>query len=185
MKSLDGMTNEELWQLFPIILSEYQDSWREDYKAESKNLESYIGVNNIVRINHIGSTAVPGLLAKPTIDILVEINNNSNLGELVRSMESAGYIYSPQPNNPAPHMMFMKGYTPEGFKPPVFHIHVRYPGDWDEIYFRDYLRLHPEAVKEYGELKLRLKEKFEHDRDGYTAAKTGFIIRIVNLAKHK
>ena len=179
------MTNEELWKLFPIIISEHKAYWKEDYLSEKKALEEVIGKNNIFRINHIGSTAIPNLLSKPTIDILIEIKNDADTQLLIERMEKAGYIYSPQPKKPAPHMMFMKGYTLQGFEEKVFHVHIRYAGEWDEIYFRDYLLSHPKSVKEYGELKLKLKEKFEHDRDAYTAAKTEFIRRIQNLAKSK
>ncbi|MFC1995437.1 GrpB family protein, partial [Chloroflexota bacterium] len=129
------------------------------------------------------STAIPNLIAKPTIDILLEIEDDTDLERLILNMQSVGYIYSEQPNNPAPHMMFMKGYTPQGFKGQIFHVHVRYSDDWDELYFRDYLLAHPEIADEYGNLKLELKKKYEHDRDGYTYAKTAFIERITKLAR--
>ncbi len=177
------MTNEELWQLFPIIVTTYNPEWPGCYEKEKQFLIKLIGMENIVHINHIGSTAVPGLVAKPTIDILLEIIQNTDLERLIRLLEESGYIYSPQPNNPAPHMMFMKGYTPEGFKGQAFHLHVRYSGDWNEIYFRDFLRCHPEDAKEYGDLKLSLKEQFENDRDGYTQAKSKFIKRITELGR--
>lgn len=184
-KTLNEMTNQELWELFPIILSQYDPVWKENYAKEKLLLEKAAGRQNIARISHYGSTAVPNLTAKPTVDILLEINGDANLNSLVAGMEAAGYIYSPQPDNPAPHMMFMKGYTPEGFKGQVFHVHVRYLGDWDELYFRDYLLAHPETVDEYGKLKLELKKKYEHDRDGYTNAKTGFIKHITGLAREE
>lgn len=82
-------------------------------------------------------------------------------------------------------MMFMKGYTSQGFKGQVFHVHVRYIGDWDELYFRDYLMVHPEIADEYGQLKIELQKKYEHDRDGHTNAKTDFIKRITELARVK
>lgn len=82
-------------------------------------------------------------------------------------------------------MMFMKGYTPEGFKGQAFHLHVRYSGDWDELYFRDYLLSHPDTTQAYGELKVKLQKEHEHDRDGYTDAKTGFIREITNRAKEQ
>jgi GrpB-like predicted nucleotidyltransferase (UPF0157 family) len=62
-------------------------------------------------------------------------------------------------------------------------VHVNYSGDWDELYFKDYLLSHPETAVEYGKLKLELQKKFEHNRDGYTDAKTDFIKRIVKLAR--
>lgn len=177
------MTNEELWQLFPIILSEHNPAWKENYEKEKNLLLQAIGERNIVRVNHFGSTSIPNLIAKPTIDILLEVQNDTDIQRLIMKMETIGYIYSPQPENPAPHMMFLKGYTTNGFEGQAFHVHVRYSGDWDELYFRNYLLTHPEIAKEYGELKVELKEKFEHNRDGYTDAKTDFIMRITKMAK--
>lgn len=106
------------------------------------------------------------MIAKPTIDILLEVKNDTNIEKLKSNMQSVGYIYNEQLNNPAPCMMFMKGYTPQGFKGQVFHVHVRYSGDWVELYFRDYLLAHSEIADEYGKLKMELKKKYEHDRDG-------------------
>ncbi|MDU1905834.1 MAG: GrpB family protein [Dysgonomonas sp.] len=184
-KSLNDLSNEELWKLFPIIISEHQPKWQQLYSEEKEKLCLSIGSNNITRINHIGSTAIPKLLAKPTIDILIEIKKNADLESLIKNIESAGYIFAPQPKNPPPHMMFMKGYTIEGFKGQAFHIHVRYPGDWDELYFRDYLLSHPQVADKYGELKLKLKEEHEFNRDAYTYAKTEFVKSITRQAREE
>lgn len=182
-ESLNNMTNEELWELFPVVLSEYKPIWGKRYFKEKLVLEQAVGTQNIIRINHIGSTVVPNLIAKPTIDVLLEIKDDTDIAGLISNMKLVGYIFNEQPDNPAPHMMFMKGYTPQGFKGQAFHIHIRYSGDWDELYFRDYLLTHPEIADEYGKLKLELKKKYEHDRDGYTNAKTDFIRRITKLAR--
>ena len=147
------MTNEELWVLFPIILSEHRAEWTKFYEQEKDTIISALGTKNISRINHIGSTSVPGLIAKPTIDILLEIPTDADIPSLTTALISAGYICNMQPNNPAPHLMFMKGYTPQGFRGQAVHLHVRFPGDWDELYFRDYLRSHPKTAKSYGKLK--------------------------------
>ena len=184
-KLLQEMTNEELWALFPIILSGHDPLWRESYLREEALLRQAAGERNIFKISHFGSTAVPGLIAKPTIDILLEIKPEAALAELTENLEAAGYIHSPQPENPAPHMMFLKGYTTEGFKGQAFHVHVRYEGDWDELHFRDYLLAHPKTAGEYGELKLRLQKRFEHNRDAYTAAKTEFVKRVTRLAREE
>lgn len=184
-KPLSEMTNEELWQLFPIILSKYNPLWPEQFKKEKTAIEKTISKKNITRINHIGSTAIPGLIAKPTIDILLEIKTGTNLDKLIDSIGKTGYIHTPQPQKPAPHIMFMKGYTPQGFKRQVFHLHLRYPGDWDELYFRDYLISHPEIAEEYGKLKCKLAPVFRNNRDGYTEAKGEFIKKINKLAKEK
>ncbi len=182
-KSLEGMTNEELWKLFPIIIAESNPVWKDNYLTEKTAIVAKIGINNISRISHIGSTSAPNLPAKPTIDILLEIKDDTNLAQLITTIRETGYLYSPQPNNPPPHMMFMKGYTPEGFKGQAYHLHIRYSGDWDELYFRDYLISYPDVAKEYGKLKLKLNENYEFDRDGYTAAKTDFIKMITKLAR--
>lgn len=184
-EKLTDLTNEELWQLFPIILSEHKDYWKDNYIAEEKKLIDVISKDNIIRINHIGSTSIPDLIAKPTIDILLEIRQNIDIDKLIKIIESADYIYSSQPNNPPPYMMFMKGYTLRGFEGQAFHLHIRYAGDWDELYFRDYLFVHPDIATKYGELKQNLKEQFEHDRDTYTLAKTEFIKKYTKLAKQE
>ena len=81
--------------------------------------------------------------------------------------------------------MFMKGYTLDGFKGQAYHVHVRYAGDWDEIYFKNYLLKHPDTAEEYEKLKTELKNKFEHDREGYTNGKTDYIKRITLLAREE
>jgi GrpB-like predicted nucleotidyltransferase (UPF0157 family) len=67
----------------------------------------------------------------------------------------------------------------------VFHLHLVRPGDHDELYFRDYLREHPRACAEYAELKRRLLARFEHDRDGHTSAKAGFVTRATAHARQE
>ena len=180
---LQEMTNEELWVLFPIILSKHRAEWTKFYEQEKDSIISALGTNNMYRINHIGSTSVPGLIAKPTIDILLEIPTDADIPSLTAALISAGYICNTQPNNPAPHLMFMKGYTPQGFRGQAVHLHVRFPGDWNELYFRDYLRSHPETAKSYGKLKQNLQLRYEHDRDAYTEAKTDFIQEATRLAR--
>lgn len=183
-KPLNEMSNEELWQLFPIVISEYKDQWPEYYKEEEQILKKILG-KDIVSINHIGSTAVPYLPAKPTIDILIEIKENADIEVIIKDMEANNYIYSYQPNKPKPHMMFMKGYILHGFGERVFHIHIRYQGDWDEIYFRNYLINHAETAKDYAKLKVRLSKLYKHDRDAYTLAKTNFIKQVTEKARRE
>ena len=79
--------------------------------------------------------------------------------------------------------VYNKGYTKYGFAEKVYHLHVRYFGDWEELYFRDYLREHADVSKAYESLKRELKEKFQYNRDAYTIAKTEFIQRYMQKAK--
>ena len=127
-KQPEEMTAAELGMLFPILLAKHDPAWQGRYQEEADRLATALG-SRIVRIHHIGSTSVPGLLAKPTIDILLEVCTDADCGTLIDTVRNLGYRYSPQPENPAPHMMFMKGYTPHGFEGQAYHLHVRYPGD--------------------------------------------------------
>ncbi|TDO77740.1 GrpB-like predicted nucleotidyltransferase (UPF0157 family) [Halanaerobium saccharolyticum] len=175
-KSLSKMSLEELWQLFPIVLKEHNSEYKNWYLEEKEKLEALLPESFIERINHIGSTAVPGLLAKPTVDILLEINRKSELSEVESKLKNAGWtLMHRNQENEELDLVFNKGYTQAGFADKVFHLHLRYFGDWDELYFRDYLIAHPEIAKKYGELKKELAKEFKHNRDGYTEAKTEFI----------
>ena len=77
----------------------------------------------------------------------------------------------------AQRISFCKGYTQAGFAERVFHVHLRRRGDNRELYFRDYLNMHPAVAKEYEALKRSLRKRYEHNRDAYTQAKTAFIQR--------
>ena len=172
------MTLEELWALFPIILTEHKDCWAEYYASEAAELRKILPKGTI--INHIGSTAVNGIWAKPIVDILVEVSKNLNLSEVSTTLQNSGWI---QMSASEKRISFNKGYTEKGFAEKVYHLHLRYFGDNDELYFRDYLNTHQEVAKEYETLKLGLWKKFEHDRDGYTAAKSEFVAKYTALAK--
>lgn len=172
-------------RIYPIILSEYNLAWPEWFAEEKVKLERLIGTENIARINHFGSTSVPGLTAKPTVDILLEIRKEANVSKLIDALSLPEYICLNPPDMPTspPHLVFLKGYTPTGFAEKVYHIHVRYPDDWDELYFRDYLIAHPETASKYAALKTKLHKDFEYDRDGYTKAKTAFIHEVTEKAR--
>lgn len=170
------MTLEELWELFPVVLAAHDLRWREWAVEEIGALEALLKEFSPV-INHIGSTAVAGIMAKPVVDLLVEVPRNSDWGRIRDIMEKNGYIC--MADSPR-RMSFNKGYTPEGYAERVFHIHFHTAGDRDEVLFRDYLRTHPAEAREYERLKLVLAERFRHDRDAYTEAKTEFIRGIMN-----
>ncbi len=110
-KTLEHMSRQELGRLFPIIVEPYNPQWPALFEQEKGFLETAIGADTIVRLNHIGSTAVPGLDAKPTIDMLLEIKADTDLHRFIQSVCAAGYLVSAQPEKPAPHLMFLKGYT--------------------------------------------------------------------------
>lgn len=177
-KKLSEMTLEELWQLFPIFLTEHQSCWKEWYAQEAAFVKKVIP--KAKRISHIGSTAISSIWAKPIIDILVEVSKESDLSDIKDALVSSGYICMRQSTD---RISFNKGYTEVGFAEKVFHLHLRYVGDNDELYFRDYLAEHPDSAAEYEQMKLKLWKEYEHNRDGYTNAKAEFVQQYTEIAK--
>lgn len=179
-KELSEMSLEELWKLFPIFLTEHKDIWIKWFEEEKSSLEKILPQSQITRISHIGSTSISTIWAKPIIDILVEISVNSCMETIKSVLLDNGYTCMSQSEG---RISFNKGYTKNGFAEKVFHLHLRYAGDNDELYFRDYLLHNKKIALEYEKLKLKLWKKYEHDRDGYTNAKTEFIEKYTEEAK--
>lgn len=179
-KKLSEMSLEEVWELFPIFLTEHKRYWKDWFEDERKRLSLIFPQNLIIQINHIGSTTVDTIWAKPIIDILVEIPKGCSMDIIKEILTCNGYICMNQSEN---RMSFNRGYTEKGFAEKVFHLHLRYEGDNDELYFRDYLINHTDVAKEYEKLKLDLWKRYEHDRDGYTNAKKEFVSKYTEIAK--
>lgn len=177
-KQLSEMSLNELWQLFPILLTEYRTCWKEWYSEEEVVLKKVMPQGS--RISHIGSTAIGSIWSKPIIDILVEVPKGTKLSDYKDSVVNSGYICMIQNAN---SISFNKGYTENGFAEKVFHLHLRYIGDNNELYFRDYLIEHPDAANKYEKMKLKLWKEYEHNRDGYTNAKTEFVQKYTEKAR--
>ena len=178
--SLEEMSLEELWQLFPIFLREHQDEWKEWYEEERLRLVSFLPEHQIVRLTHIGSTSIETIWAKPIVDILLEIPKAADMAVMRDLLLQNGFLLMSESQG---RMSFNKGYTPSGFAERVFHLHLRYEDDNDELYFRDYLQEHPAVAKDYEKLKLSLWKQYEHNRDAYTDSKTDFIKKYTKEAK--
>lgn len=171
-KALSEMTLEELWKLFPIFLVPHKEQWTEYYDEMNGFLCNALSDYQIQRISHIGSTAIKNLWAKNIIDILIEIKPEETMENVAKAMERNGFI---RMSSDANRVSLNRGYTEHGFEEKVYHLHLRQAGDNDELYFRDYLNEHPQIAKEYEQLKLDLWKQYEHNRDGYTKAKSDFV----------
>ena len=171
-KELSEMSLEELWELFPIFLIEHNDKWNKNYEKIELFLKKALSRCPVERISHIGSTAVEGIWAKDIVDVLIEVSRDSDIERTAKVMEENGFIRMSMEEG---RISFNCGYTKDGFADKVFHVHLRYFGDNDELYFRDYLNDHFEAAEEYEALKMQLWNQFEHNRDAYTDAKTEFV----------
>ncbi len=177
-KKLSEMTLEELWQIFPVFLTEPDSRWAEWYDEEKEILQKILPYN--LEFYHIGSTAINGIWAKPIIDILIVADSSSQLKYTADILKNSGYIIMSANDR---RISLNKGYTEYGFAEKVFHLHIRLKDDIDEIYFKDYMNAHPDIAKEYEKLKLSLWKKYEHNRDAYTEAKTEFVTKFTRLAK--
>jgi len=163
-----------------IDIIAYQADWPKNAELEIERIKSSLP-NIIDDIQHVGSTAVPGLAAKPIIDIQVGVKSLETIKKYaIQELEKLDYVYwaeNPDPNR----LFFVKGMPPYG-EQRTHHVHVvsvDSPAYRDKIIFRDYLRSHPEAAKNYSELKTRLALEFSVDREKYTEKKTDFIKTIL------
>jgi GrpB-like predicted nucleotidyltransferase (UPF0157 family) len=180
------LSPEELGQLYPIILEDYNPLWPQYFIKEKNYLLQKLGNSLTGRIEHIGSTAIPNIKSKPTIDILVEISDADNIKNKINIiLIKHNYIKMEEQKN---HLMFVKGYSPTGLEKKSFHIHMGPKTQnwlWDRLYFRDYLIKNPRIAKEYEELKVRLSMSYRNDREKYTKSKENFILRITKIAKER
>lgn len=157
-----------------ITLMKYQTSWKTDFEEEKDSLFN-LGLSNIVKIEHIGSTAVPGMSAKPVIDILIGVKDlNKFTTENVNRIESLGYRYNPVFEKIFPFRRYFQKENILDVRTHQIHL-VNYPSQWYEkhILFRDYLRGHPQCAKEYEALKIKLAKQFDNTID-YANAKNDF-----------
>lgn len=177
-KKLSEMTLEELWQLFPIFLTDPNPNWKAWFREEKEHLLNCLSVPSV--ITHIGSTAINNIKAKPIVDILLEIPRETDMHALIPAIRQAGYILMSESEN---RLSFNKGYTEEGFAEKVFHLHVRHSGDNAEIAFRDHMNKHPDKAKAYERLKMSLCEIYKYNRDEYTNQKTELVHRFTEEAK--
>ena len=167
-----------------VVIVAYDPRWPSKYEEEKDRILGAIG-DVAVAIEHIGSTAVPGLGAKPIIDIMVAVSRLADAERCIEPLQEIGYEYVPEYNDVIPERRyFHKG--PPGAA--TYHLHMveLTSGFWKgHLLFRDFLRTHPEQARQYYQLKKELAAKFGADRDGYTEAKTSYIESVIAKARGK
>ena len=165
----------------PVFIVPYNPSWADTFNTEADLLYETIPFRNIT-IEHIGSTSVVGLSAKPIIDIMVGFEALNDANTSIHAIESLDYQYIPEYEAVIPdRRYFHKPVSP----PRNFHLHCTaiHSNFWiKQIAFRDYLRSHPQACADYRQLKQSLAEQYRNDRTAYTDAKTDFIESILKIA---
>ena len=189
---MDMETQEERVQRVirdKVAVVPYDTSWPQSFCEEKEHLLSCLPSELIRRIEHFGSTAVPGLAAKPIVDILVEVTDlEETRSRIAPILELQGYDYFWRPTHgddgPPFYAWFIKRESQTGVR--SHHIHMvegSFTGHWDRLLFRDYLIEHPEVAKEYEELKGQLVFSLSQDRVAYTQGKTEFIVKVTEQAK--
>lgn len=161
-----------------IRLVPYDPQWPARFEHERALLAEAIGGWVTGGIHHVGSTAVPGLEAKPTIDVLIGVEDLEGSRECFEPLAELGYLFAPY--RPEEMHWFCKP-SPSRRE---FHLHLVPTGSArfrDELAFRDRLRVDAGLAREYAELKRSLAARFQNDREGYTEGKSDFVARVLGL----
>lgn len=156
----------------------YDPAWPGLFAELGRQLRGALG-DVALRIDHIGSTSVPGLAAKPIVDVQVSVASFEPLEAFKQPLERLGYVYR------AGNTERTKRYFREPPGRRRTHVHVRRAGSFSEqwaLLFRDYLRAHPGVAAEYGAVKRELAVRFRDDRHGYTDAKVPFMWQVIRQA---
>jgi GrpB-like predicted nucleotidyltransferase (UPF0157 family) len=186
--------SETLEQKIARVLAEdvsihpYDPAWPAAFTRERDYLRACLPGDLIGRIEHVGSTAIPGLAAKPIVDMLVEVTDLAAVrSRVVPLLESQGYDYfwrSTKGEDVPPFYAWFIGRDP-ATRMRTHHIHMveRDFPHWESLRFRDYLIANPDVASEYEALKRRLASEHAHDRVAYTRGKSDFIERVTAVAR--
>ncbi len=163
-----------------VVVTEYNPIWPEMFEIEANYIQKILG-DNCVAIHHIGSTAVPGLAAKPIIDIMPVVKSLEEVDMVVARFEKIGYEYLGE------YGITGRRYLRKGGDERTHQIHIFAYDDTvnieRHIAFRDYLRTHLKEREEYAHLKKALAERYPYNIDGYCNGKESFVRRIEAIAK--
>jgi len=157
----------------------YNSNWREMYKEESEKIKNILN-DIIIDIHHIGSTAIPGIKAKPVIDILVEVKDIEEVDQYNHKMEELEYEAMGEYGIPK------RRFSRKGKNNRTHHIHIFQTGNEEikrHINFKEYLIAHPDKSREYSKLKEELANKYTYDVENYSNSKSDFIKEIDRKAK--
>lgn len=166
-----------------VKLVKYSKGWINKFERERRHITKLLN-KEIVTVEHIGSTAIRGIISKPMVDIVLGVNSMSrNKSRIVKKLEKDKYVLR-KFRNPNQHLLLSKiidGHT-------THHVHiVRHKGVvWNKLIdFRNYLNSHPSWAKQYEILKKKLAKKFPNNRKAYTLAKAKFVRKTLEIAKKK
>ncbi len=162
-----------------IIIAPYNPNWPNIFFHEKTLLIAALSEWDVA-IEHIGSTAVPNLSAKPVIDILIGVNQLTDVNDaFIKKLQLLGYEYVPEYEKEMPERRYFRKNNAHGIRTHQIHVAQKDSEFWKKhIFFRDYLRAHPEVAQEYEKLKRNLAEQHT-DTQEYARAKTDFVQSIL------
>jgi GrpB-like predicted nucleotidyltransferase (UPF0157 family) len=166
-----------------VEIINYDPRWPTLFAEEAERLRATLDPSLIIGLEHFGSTAVPGLSAKPIIDILIAVRSLADAkASFVEALRKLDYVYWAD-NPKTDRMFFVKGMPPFGSRR-SHHVHVTeaHGEMWQRLAFRDYLRTHPEEAAIYEQLKRRLATEHQTDREAYTDAKSAYVETVMRKA---
>jgi GrpB-like predicted nucleotidyltransferase (UPF0157 family) len=173
----------------PVVVVPYDPAWPEWFERARTELGGALG-GAAVTIEHVGSTSVPGLAAKPIVDIVIGVDTFARGRDVIEPVEALGYTYVPELESELPNRRYFRRYAREG-EPVDYHVHMYEAGHPELLEyreFRDRLRADRELARAYEELKLELAVRFRDDRGAYTEGKEEFVraaLGVDRLAKRK
>ncbi|MGD9091465.1 MAG: GrpB family protein [Anaerolineales bacterium] len=163
-----------------VKLVPYSTEWKRLLEVEMELLQAAIG-QHVLDIQRVGSTAIPGIVAKPIIDIGIAVRNFGCAGTCIPAIKQLGYQYKGENGIPRRHF-FVKG-DPRSQNIQMNEMNSR---DWEnQVRFRDYLIEHPELAEEYSVLKVKLAQQYPTDREAYLDGKAPFITQVLERASEK
>ncbi|MFJ7982670.1 GrpB family protein [Lysinibacillus xylanilyticus] len=154
-----------------VEVSSYNENWIQMFTEEAEKLNLIFG-NEIIDIYHIGSTSVPGLKAKPIIDIMPVVKDINKVNKYNLEMQEIGYEHKGE------YGIVNRRYFRKGGDNRSHHVHIYQIGSYEirrHLAFRDYLKSHPDEMKNYGELKEKLAQQFPNDIESYIKGKDYFV----------
>lgn len=166
-----------------IEIVDHDPGWPAQFAAEAAALRAVLDPKLLLDMEHFGSTAVPGLAAKPVIDILLAVASlDAARACFVAPLAGLGYVFWAD-NPKTDRLFFVKGMPPYGERR-THHVHVTEPDGelWRRLPFRDHLRTHPADAARYERLKRDLARQHRNDREAYTDAKAAFVAEIMAKA---
>lgn len=165
-----------------VAVTDYDPRWPELYTQEVAGLRGAFGPS-LVALEHIGSTSVPGLAAKPIVDIQAVVQSAADAQNAAPALAALGWEQGVFALDPKRRLYFKKR-NAEGIRTHQLHVYEpNHPAASAHLLFRDYLRAHPEEAAQYAALKRKLAERFRCDRLAYNDAKTGYVEAVVAKAR--